>query len=457
MWFFRRRRAKPGPDKYDVMADDVRPKGITRPLPRMPSEAVHGQLTLHRARINRAVQMLLSAENWSASHEILVTEQTNLLNEEAISILNGFITQAEQSGLPGSNNVASYLRAHRLLLERAIVIGADEAWDEFQARLNTPEGTSDDQRETQHTVDTLRRFLSTDSWSETYTILLQEQNHLLTDTADQFLSSLIEVAESSKDPYARDGLRYLNLHRTLLRESRTIGIEQAWLNFEAARQQSTPTEPLQPTDQVTVRGEENTQDIANAIRSLLTTSTWDETRQILERERNLLLSETCARLFTDLIRTTEREHGEHAGRNLVYLKMHQRLLQLARTDGISRAWASFAEAMGIPYSPESNTIESVPEELSQVDLRLQKIREAVQQFLSASSWTAARDVLYHRRGELLTDMAVALVTAQADQLQARGTERDLYAMRLLYLQAQLLHRAREIGIDRAWDEFEQER
>jgi hypothetical protein len=95
--------------------------------------------------------------------------------------------------------------------------------------------------------------------------------------------------------------------------------------------------------------------------------------------------------------------------------------------------------------------------LSPIDEALQRIRDAVHAFLAAPSWEAAYAVLNDRREDLLTDLAVALLIAQADQMQARGTERDLYATRLLNLQARLLRRAREAGLEPAWAEFEAER
>ena len=439
----------------------MRPKGVTRPFRAVQASDIPPHIALGRDRIERAVQALLGAENWDMTHAVLEREQAYLLSDEGIAILEQFARQARNSGQMGSVQVAIFLEGHRRLLERAREVGVDRAWTEFQEQRSGERPSSpEDDAEVQRIADTLRRFLSTDSWGETHAVLISEQAILLTEEAEQFLSALIHVAEQSEDPSANEGLYYLELHRNLLREARSLGIAAAWTNFEQARKETKREGGAQQRGFAPSAREAHLGAVTNAIKSLLTTSTWDETRQVLEREQDLLLTDTCDSLLTELIAAAERDHEGHTARNLVYLKMHQRLIQLARSEGIRAAWSSFEEAMGLPMAAgersggRADASESLPEP---IDDGLRKIRDAVQSFLGASSWSAAYAILREHRDDLLTDLAIALIGAQADQMQARGTERDLYATRLLNLQAQLLRRARAVGVERAWSEFEDER
>jgi hypothetical protein len=82
----------------------------------------------------------------------------------------------------------------------------------------------------------LRAFLNNGSWEETRAVLEREQALLLTRLADQLLSAAMDYASQSADPQVQARAAYLELHRTLLRRSRTLGIPAAWAEFEAYRQ-----------------------------------------------------------------------------------------------------------------------------------------------------------------------------------------------------------------------------
>jgi hypothetical protein len=458
MWFFRRRHSKPFPRKHDIEAADVRPKGITRPL-RQAMADVPPAIALGHDQVERAVQEFLSAENWAITHTILVRDQACLVSNSSIALLDEFARQARFSGLPGAEQVAGYLEAHRDLLERAMTLGVERAWTEFAAqRLLVAEAVmeADATVDVQLLAETLRRFLSTDTWDETLAFLIREQAVLLSGEAEQFLSTLIHVAYQSADPAMLDELHYMEIHRDLLRDARASGINDAWASFEATRRRMLDSGHADRLDRAGWSPfEAHLNDVWGAIRALLMTHSWAETRQVLERDQELLLSETCERILREMIMAAERKQDE---RYRVYLTLHQRLLRLARREGIPAAWASFEEAMGfVPTTSDGIMDKKEENPLSPIDEALQRIRDAVHAFLAAPSWEAAHVILCDRREDLLTDLAVALLIAQADQMQARGTERDLYATRLLNLQARLLRRAREIGLDPAWAEFEAER
>lgn len=89
----------------------------------------------------------------------------------------------------------------------------------------------------------LRAFLNNGSWEETRAVLECEQGLLLTRLADQLLSAAMDYASQSADPEVQQRATYLELHRTLLRRSRTLGISAAWEEFEAYRKAATEAEP----------------------------------------------------------------------------------------------------------------------------------------------------------------------------------------------------------------------
>lgn len=465
MWFFHKRRDKfASAKKSDVQAEVVRVKGATRPSHQRP-DTPSAQVLRH-ARIDRALQGFLSAENWEATHAALLRDQQVLLADDTLAVLREFIDQVRAQNHPNSRQMADYLEAHRILLERARVVGVEIAWNEFRAlRLENEggnAGTPMEDHETQAIIDALRRLLGTESWNDTYAVLVSERERLATDVAARFLNVLIEAAQQDGSAQAREGVRYLELHRTLLRDLRERGLEAAWERFDRLRKQlEREFAPAEPSP--LANGAESDRDIsavARALRMFLGVADWREARRILERDQALLLSDESDRLLSELLEDARRSSDPRAIRGVVNLGLHRRLLRHAREEGIDRAWREFeaalAEATGradIPTTPLPSTLfDNTAEPTDDND-----VSGAVEAFLSATSWDQAYVILRQRQHALLTDDAVALLHEKAEALLQRGTGRDLYAARLLDLQATLLRRARTIGIDRAWQEFEQNR
>ncbi len=448
-------------------------KGATRPQHRQ-SNLAEPQM-LQRARTERAIHALLSADNWEATYATLLQERETLLTDEALSVLRDYIAQARQRDRTGQ--MANYLEAHRVLLERARTLGIDAAWGEFRdSRLNAddapPEG---EDPETQAVIGALRTLLATESWNDTYAIMERERDRLLSDTAEQFLSALIQVARQDSTPQANEGVRYLELHQTLLRETRRIGLAAAWEHFHRDRRaleaELSPTRaaPSDPVEEALLP------DAARALRTLLNSRSWPESHQIIEHDQGVLLTDATDRLLDQLLQSARKDPDPQSVRGVVYLGLHLRLLRAARRKGLDQAWADFEDALKeahvIPDDVPPPLIESpspppaAPEPLPPApptkrvvkDATPAEIAEAVAAFLGASSWVVARAILEERQGALLTDRAIRLINEQADALRKHANGRDLYAARLLHLQAQLLRRAQQVGLDRAWAEFEAER
>ena len=298
----------------------------------------------------------------------------------------------------------------------------------------------------------------------------RDRDRLLSDTADQLLNALIEVAQQDTTPQAREGVRYLELHLKLLHESRRIGIAAAWEQFDRTRREleaeMPPARPNDPEEQALLP------DAARALRTLLNSRSWTESHQIIQHEQRVLLTDTTDRLLDQLLESARKDPDPLSVRGVVYLGLHLRLLRAARRKGVEQAWADFEDALReahvIPDDAPQPIVQTVippppPPALAPPAKRIAKdaspaeIAEAVQAFLGASSWAVARDILEQRQAALLTDRAIRLITEQADVLRKRGSGRDLYAARLLQLQAELLRRTQRVGLDRAWAEFEAER
>ncbi len=457
MWPFHRH--KPLPKKQDVLATQVRVKSITRPLTKQgnlnPPPGVAQQIS----PVESALQQFLRTSSWQETRQILDRAAPLLLSEDAQTILRRYIQDVRASRMPEAVNIAMYLEAHRLLLERARAIGIGPAWDEFLAIRPVPEKTDEQDpnaTEAQATMDALRELLGTETWSQTHAVLIRLRERLLTESADQMLSALIQLAMQESSKEAVESIRYLELHRNLLRDARTLDIDRAWANFERARQdveRGQETTPL-PSGGSNARATPNPAAVSEALRTLLTTTDWDETRRVLEAQQALLLTDICDIFISQLLVAAQNDPDPRARRGEVYLELHRNLLRHARQDGIPAAWEVFL----VDLRRVRQQLDEEPSKprVANGQTDLAAVHRAVRELISAPSRQSERIVLDARRGVLLTDDAVHVITDEADRMERRGTQRDVTAVRQLRHQAKLLTRARDVGIDRAWSEYEAE-
>ena|SRR5258708_28623073 len=91
----------------------------------------------------------------------------------------------------------------------------------------------------------LDAYMPPGGWEETYAVLVREQRLLLTDTADEIITHLMEnilndVLKEITDvpPEIIEHMENsLFMHRWLLRRCRVIGIAAAWAEFQKERKQ----------------------------------------------------------------------------------------------------------------------------------------------------------------------------------------------------------------------------
>ncbi len=210
MWPFHRH--KPLPKKQDVLATQVRVKSITRPLTKQSNLNPPPGVAQQISPVESALQQFLRTSSWQETRQVLDRAAPLLLSEDAQTILRRYIQDVRASRMPEAVNIAMYLEAHRLLLERARAIGIGPAWDEFLAIRPVPEKTDEQDpnaTEAQATMDALRELLGTETWSQTHAVLIRLRERLLTESADQMLSALIQLAMQESSKEAVESIRYL--------------------------------------------------------------------------------------------------------------------------------------------------------------------------------------------------------------------------------------------------------
>jgi hypothetical protein len=82
--------------------------------------------------------------------------------------------------------------------------------------------------EVMHALD---RFLGASTLTRKQALLEQEQGLLLTQVANEILTTLMDEAERTGNPEEHKRALYMKVHRTLLRRAQEIGISAAWTEF----------------------------------------------------------------------------------------------------------------------------------------------------------------------------------------------------------------------------------
>ena len=211
--------------------------------------------------------------------------------------------------------------------------------------------------------------------------------------------------------------------------------------------------------------------ITQAMVSFVNAKNWDESKEIVEQNKTLLLTDEADALFADLL--TEYADNPNATRRLTE---HRALLQRCRTEGIEAAFADKVRPAP-PAAPDISdmaselmahlmSIES-EEELTQLLTEHPELLPAMQQaeqgasdvvqelvdklfpFIRAETWAESKAYLLEHP-ELLTDdadMVFGLLIEQAAQ-QGNADHHRIFTQH-----RQLLSEARQRGIEAAFAPF----
>ncbi len=454
------KRDKPLLQKNDVEGFQPKSKSITRPIsqPGMDADAIV------RSHTETSIDRLLGAEKWSEVKDIFVQEQKYLLQDSALLEIDKKI--AEFRAIQNSDSqILQYLQEHRRLIENARESGIENAWDNLQKYIaSRNDSAAEDSfrfeslrfhqgQKSQRTFMIIQKFLIAPSWNITFEILRAESKTLLSDFAINILVNFELAAQKNSSLADQAELSYLTEHRELLDFAKKFGVEEAIAVFNEKIQKQRDEQ----SSQVVIRvNQDELQKIILLIREFLSTQNWSETYAMLKKEQETLLAPVTRYIFQGFIDGQER--AEHSERKTVYLRMHLKLLQMAAEIGVEKAWATFTEMMGIHLAgeeldlPAEQTIDDT--ELAEIQNTIQLARGVLDNFLSVSTWTDAKNIFLQNFDMLTSNFVIAFLSAQADQLQTSGSERDLYAMNILLQEAKLFIRAREIGPEKAWEEFE---
>ena len=229
-----------------------------------------------------------------------------------------------------------------------------------------------------------------------------------------------------------------------------------------------------------------------AIKAFLATNSWEETRSVLEREQALLLTESVSQFLADAITHAWQSDDPEIRKRAQYLEAHLTLLQRAREVGIPAAWEEFT-AVYISSSEEEQRAEgqiglteeeaeraaqdaaflvekfgldvddpTIPAIQAQLRQKLAEARqppdpeqvalaEAMQSFLRAANWEETHALLERDQALLLSEIASQILALMVERAWRNDEEDDA---RYLEVHLKLLARARELGVEAAWAEFE---
>jgi hypothetical protein len=181
----------------------------------------------------------------------------------------------------------------------------------------------------------LDALIAADTWGETHAILLREQALLLTDEADQLLAARSAQAHAAGE---EDDSELLDLHRSLVQQSRIEGVEAAWAAFILLKRQAELNQ--QHADVPAEEYDLDPQPVAQALNLFLNTKPWEAKWSILDQEQARLLSNTALLLLKSERELANSNVDAEDGHSMM-LRLHAWVLWRARQRGNSQAVAEF--------------------------------------------------------------------------------------------------------------------
>jgi CHAT domain-containing protein/TPR repeat protein len=218
----------------------------------------------------------------------------------------------------------------------------------------------------EHIVEAIRDFVNAETWEESRRIVEERHKVLLTDVADQVFADLLQEYQGDENV-----VHNLIKHRDLLVRCRIEGIDAVFAT------QMNPNEEI--NEQIIV-----------IILSFVNASTWAESKRIVEKHRNELLSDTADQAFEILL---ARYRGDRGTADT--LLEYRTLLTRCRSEGVENA---FADRLPPPVPS------TIPPEL-QAQLHMASILPTL---LNEGNEVAKANIRYQTTGDIAAlDEAVA--------------------------------------------------
>ncbi|WP_298010522.1 CpXC domain-containing protein, partial [uncultured Anaerolinea sp.] len=226
--------------------------------------------------------------------------------------------------------------------------------------------------------------------------LLEAHPELLEDAGLHLLEELL--AQESR-PQAQQRLRFfLSVHH----RAREVGTEKAFAEMQTEEEDS----------------------LRSTILKMITAETWSETEEFIHAHPELL-SDEVEQILEQLVQTAQERNDENA-RNI--FEEHLQILHRAREVGTEKAFA------------EMQTEEE------------DSLRSTILKMITAETWTKTEEFI-NAHPELLSDEAEQILEQLVQSAQERNDEnaRNIFEEHL-----QILHRAREVGTEKAFAEMQTE-
>ena len=181
-----------------------------------------------RQEVTETILAFVFAESWEERKRTVEERQDLLLTDAADEELAALITVNEDN-----EDTVDALEEHRKLLARCRQKGIDAAFaEDLQPSPDTREDQATD-AERNEVLDAVADFVNIRPWVASKLVLKQRQDLLLTDTADEVLSTL--VVQRYKNGEAENA-RVLEEHRQLLARCREKGIDAAFTERSQKKQ-----------------------------------------------------------------------------------------------------------------------------------------------------------------------------------------------------------------------------
>lgn len=344
--------------------------------------------------IAEAIVAFVNTTDWDAAREI-VKENEALLLHPAVDVVFRQLLDAVKDN-PDKVRV---LVAHQTMLRWCRRYGIDEAFRRAQENDATAP-------EPQDVADAIYQYVNTADWDAAQAVVKDYQTLLLHPIADDVFEAVI--AAQGDDERTVEVLRK---HQTVLQWCREEGVQ---VGFDKARQLQVEDESISTA-------------ISEAVVAFVNTNNWDQARQVVEANANVLLHPAADQVMEQVIAAEEDEEIANL------LRSHRTVLRWCREDGIEFAFQRVRESI-------ENTGPSV-----------EAMTGAVFAFVNTADWNEAR-AMVEEQGDLLLRPDIDLIFEGVAQTVANDEQK----LRVFHMHQLVLQWCREDGIEAAFERAAEE-
>jgi tetratricopeptide (TPR) repeat protein len=372
----------------------------------------------HNDAIKGVVGRFINTSDWDEKLKILEQELSLLLTDEADDLLISQIAALADSSDPQEERRKHYLGVHLAALRMLQDADPEDAWGQVEGLFFNAEGVFDPDAEA--TTSALGAFLAANTWGEKHDILERHQTLLLKNSVDRDLSGMAKIYAQTEGLWAEAW--YHHLHLLLLRFARARGIDSIWDGYELVDE---------------AEKSQSTSAIAKALLAYLLASTWQEKFNLLEGEKELLVT-AAGITFLEVIIFNLVNSGDLQDKNRKhYLEVHLVALRILHSADPDNAWKQVEELF-------FNT-EGV------FDPDAEATMKALRAFIVVDTWGEKHDILEHHQTLLLKDSVEGDLS---DMIKRYTQQKDLDEQYYHYLHLLLLRFARARGADTIWTGYE---